>query len=163
MLYTQWFKVLKHVTYNECEWNQPTFPLRESCLECGWVHIYAFVVNTIKSTFLIISINWLLPFFYLSDQAMLSIKTFLKTKLKIWKKLIKDTYRYISLYISYTLLKEGRILIGLWFSLSVLLSFLKQVWHWHIFTQWEKWFLIMSYWSCDVWKKQQCSYFLWWL
>ena len=91
-----------------------------------------------------------------------ALKPFWKPNWKFEKSWSKD--RYISLYIirlSYTLLKEGRILIGLWFSLSVLLSFLKQVWHWHIFTQWEKWFLIMSYWSCDVWKKQQCSYFLW--
>ena len=108
MLSTQWFKVLKHVTYNECEWNQPTFPLRESCLECGWVHIYAFVVNTIKSTFLIISINWLLPFFYLSDQAMLSIKTFLKTKLKIWKKLIKVQIHFIIYYTSFIYLTQRR-------------------------------------------------------
>ena len=62
-------------------------------------------------------------------------------------------YGYIWLSLLYTLLKVGRILIGLQFSLSFLSSFLKKGLTSVDFNTVGHWNLTMSYWSYDAWKK----------
>ena len=99
-------------------------------------------------------INWPSPFFYYSVQAVLSVITFSKTKSEFWKKCIKVQI-YLVIIKSFMDLTQNRenTYRFIVFLISFVIFFRKQVWYRRILTQWEKWNLLISYWSHDVLKK----------